>query len=571
MKKYAALLALGAGLVYGQPSISANGIVNAASYAFPELPQGAIAQGSMFVIFGQNMGPASIVLATSYPLGTSGGLGGTSVRVSAGGQNYDCPMIYSLASQVAALMPSRVPVGPATISVTYNGQTSATRSVTVTRSSFGIFTQNSRGSGAAIIQNFESQTSTPLNTLRNSARPGQVAILWGTGLGPITADDAAGPAPGDLGTDVALWIGGVRASILYRGRSGTVAGIDQINFTVPSGLQGCSVSVAVQIGNNVSNFATMAIMPNGGTCADPNTGLSSSDLDQLSQLPQIKIGSITLNRSVTAPNPISIPGLPPGTPIPGAQETISDSASAAFLQIAGIAAGTQIQDVIDQVTFGSCTVFFFRGTPTGTPSIPFSGLDAGDRLPITGPGGFINALTKTVEGFPLPAGFYSYSGTNAGQGPGLFLNPGTYTITGSGGAQVGAFSSSLTMPPTFTWTNRDTITNVTRSQGVTVTWTGGDPAGDVQISGSSFTGQLPNVVFASFTCTERNSAGRFTVPPVVLLALPPSSSQGAGGISIPTGNLSLTTQTVPSRFNAPGIDIGFIQAAFSSGKSLNYQ
>jgi hypothetical protein len=128
----------------------------------------------------------------------------------------------------------------------------------------------------------------------------------------------------------------------------------------------------------------------------------------------------------------------------------------------------------------------------------------------------------------------------------MYLDPGTYNLTGFGGSDVGAFQVQITMPPPITWTNAPSITSVNRQQGITVTWTGGDPNGFVYITGYSG---------AMFTCTAPASAGTFTVPPLVTNALPASAS----------GALTLIGASAPVPFTAPGIDIGLATA--SSGVS----
>src|SRR5580704_8369166 len=87
------------GLVAGacaiaQPSIG--GIVNGASYAVAAKGNNAIAQGSIFIVFGTKMGPAALVSATSLPLGTSlPSSGGTSIAVTSGGQTVNAFMVYT--------------------------------------------------------------------------------------------------------------------------------------------------------------------------------------------------------------------------------------------------------------------------------------------------------------------------------------------------------------------------------------------------------------------------------------------------------------------------------------------
>ena len=132
------------------PAIAASGVKNAASYADPALPHGAIAQGSIFNVFGSNMGPTSLAYASTLPLPTT--LSGTQVSVTVNGATAQCFMIYTSAGQVAAILPSTTPVGTGTITVSYNGAASATAPIKVAASSFGIFTINQQGGGQAVVQ-----------------------------------------------------------------------------------------------------------------------------------------------------------------------------------------------------------------------------------------------------------------------------------------------------------------------------------------------------------------------------------------------------------------------------------
>ena len=79
---------------------------------FARQPNYGIAEGSIFVIYGSGMGPTSIVIAQTLPDGIT--LSGTSVKVTANGGVYNAPIIYTLNTQVVAVMPSSVPVGNAT-------------------------------------------------------------------------------------------------------------------------------------------------------------------------------------------------------------------------------------------------------------------------------------------------------------------------------------------------------------------------------------------------------------------------------------------------------------------------
>src|SRR5947207_3297285 len=102
------------------PQIGA--ILNAASYALPGLPNSGIAPGSMFVVFGTGLGPAALQQASGFPLPAT--LGGTSMRVIAGTTVVDAIMVYTSATQVAAILPSSAPAGIGLLAVTYQGRTS---------------------------------------------------------------------------------------------------------------------------------------------------------------------------------------------------------------------------------------------------------------------------------------------------------------------------------------------------------------------------------------------------------------------------------------------------------------
>jgi len=85
------------------------------------------------------------------------------------------------------------------------------------------------GDGAYTAQNVSSSGPVRLNNFANAATPGQLVVLWGTGLGPVSADEAAGPAPGDLEIQgLQVLVANKSARVVYAGRSGCCAGVDQI-------------------------------------------------------------------------------------------------------------------------------------------------------------------------------------------------------------------------------------------------------------------------------------------------------------------------------------------------------
>jgi len=194
---------------------------------------------------------------------------GTSISVTVGNTSVDALMIYTSPTQIAAILPSRTPVGAGQITVSYAGASSAAAPIQVVASSFGIFTLNQGGSGPAVVQDYISSTEFVVNSLTTPAKPGQTLILYGTGLGPVTFDESQPAQAGNVGAnDFELDVAGVPAAVSYHGRSSCCTGLDQINFQVPDVVDGCYVPVSVRNGGVVSNFTTISVSSGGQVCSD---------------------------------------------------------------------------------------------------------------------------------------------------------------------------------------------------------------------------------------------------------------------------------------------------------------
>ncbi|MGO9097364.1 MAG: hypothetical protein ACLQGV_19355 [Bryobacteraceae bacterium] len=552
MKTFAkafAVLLCAAAVALAQPVVTANGMVNAASAIEAGLPNGDVAQGSIFSIYGNNMGPAAPgVSATSFPLPSSGGLGGVTVQVkdSAGASHYAI-LFFVYAGQINALLPSATALGQASLTVTYNNQTSAPQTFNVVKNSVGLFARNAAGTGPAVILQYHNGNPT-LNAISNSAYPGDVAVLWGTGLGPITGDETLAPTQTNLGTPAQIWVGGQQvpaANVAYEGRS-TDAGLDQINFTIPN-ITGCYVPVMVKIGNVVSNSVSMSIMANGGTCSDQFSAYSGLNV----QTNGLRYGSVVLSRSTSE--------------IPTFGSSTTDSATGSFVSYNATQMAESRGLLFGVSVYGACTVVTFSGTSASTADIITpTYLDAG-ALSLVGPSGGTIPIPATSKGI-----YYDELGSSTTipgvPSTGLYLSPGNYTITGAGGANVGAFTGTLTLPAPLTWTNMDAITSVTRANGVTVNWTGG--AGYVMIDGYSGI-STPQNAGAFFICLAQASAGTFTVPSNVLLALPVSAVTDG----IPLGALMVENVPVSVKLTPTppsGLDLGSFSALFTSLKLVGY-
>jgi len=266
------MLALPA-ILSAQPSIQPKGILYASGY------QNQLAPDTVFVIFGSGLGPAAIQTASApYP----SSLAGTSVTFAplTGGVPVTAKMVYSVATQIAGLLPSSIAPGTYAVTVTYQGQSSTTGNVTVVPRSLGIATSNSGGTGAAqaTIGNVSNGISLTRMTAGSTsfggynwtlspAHPGDEIVLWGTGGGADSANDTGGSsgdqtAAGNFTVNVA----GTTVVPLYSGTSSGYPGLWQVNFVVPSNTAAdCFAPVTVTGGGVQSNAVTIAIAPTAQT------------------------------------------------------------------------------------------------------------------------------------------------------------------------------------------------------------------------------------------------------------------------------------------------------------------
>jgi uncharacterized protein (TIGR03437 family) len=286
----AALLLSHASRLEAQVTLSA--AVNAASYLNASLPNGNLTEGGAFVVFGKGLGPATVSEVSAFPLPNT--LAGTSINVTVGGTTVPCIMLYTLATQVAAVLPSSTPVGSGTMVVTYNGASSAPLNINVVAHDFGVFAVNQSGSGPGVL--VEAITNV-VNSTTAAANPGDLIDIWGTGLGPVTGNEAAGPLPGNIpNLNLQVFVGSQQATVMYAGRSGCCTGLDEIEISVPAGVTGCAVPVYVVDGGVSSNFTTMSIAQSGSTC--PESGENDPSLLQITQENGgLRTGVVLMSRS----------------------------------------------------------------------------------------------------------------------------------------------------------------------------------------------------------------------------------------------------------------------------------
>ena len=511
----------------GGPTVTA--VMNNSSMIPSGFPNSGIAPSSLFVIQGTGMAtPGTTPVLQDSTQGLPLTLNGASLSVSAGGKTFTPAIWYSSPTAIAAVLPAATPVGSATLTVSYNGAPSAPFSFNVVASAFGI---DNYSGNTAVAQDPLSATGAVF-TPTNSAKPGQLVTIWGTGLGanPADSDNTYTSTPHSINTPVQVYIGGVQVTNITFAGASVYPGVSVIQFAIPAGApNGCYVPVIIVTGNGanitISNTPTFAIMNQGGVCSEPLYGITGS-----------QAGSTTINETS---GDVLI-----GQLVEGSSGTFN-IAEAVFDKVTGTIFGSGSSSGI--VSIGGCAVTEIVSSSSGGSS---------GSTTVT----YLDAGTVTVQG---PAGTYPLTeiskGTYESQlaASAIPATGGAFVFTGSGGADVGAFTATVNLPnPILTWTNQSAAATVNRAQGLQVTWNGGGPGTYVFISGSS----AGNGVVGSFSCYAPQSALQFTVPAYVLSVLPAGE-----------GSVLLENLTSYSAFSAPNLNYGFGVGFTGISVSSTYQ
>lgn len=507
-----------------QPSIDVGGVLNVSS------AQGTLAPNVVFVVYGKNLGPTAIVVATApnYPAVLSN----TAVTFTntGGGAAINALMVYTLAGAVAGVLPSSTTPGTYAVRVIYNGQTSNAQNVTVVAHHFGIATANGVGTGVAqaTIANVNGGYSLSRytssgaggvgNFVNTPAHGGDSISLWGTGGGGDTKNDTGG-STGDqtAAGNFKLTLGSRVITPAYTGAVAGYPGLWVLIFTLPSDVDpDCYAPLQVSSNTELSNTVILPIAVAGqNACFDPQ--LTPVILSKLDAGGSITGGSFGITKV--------------RFPLTG---TTSETASGAVFRwtAAEWAAGATSRPKI-----GGCSVYDRTYPQNGVdPANPDANLDAGASLPLSGPNLAGGAALGT---FSLPNGpFYLFS-ANAGA-----LVGGKYTLTGNGGSQVGPFTVSATFPTSFVATNFDSITTVSRSQGLMINWTSsGTDLVYILVSTASLSSTNNHIV--TINCIVSAAPGTFTVPVSLVSQLLPASTTGTS-----LGSLSVEGTSNPNTFTA---------------------
>jgi uncharacterized protein (TIGR03437 family) len=102
---------------------------------------------------------------------------------------------------------------------------------------------------------------TPVTT-QNPAKPNEVLVLFGTGLGLLSPSLATGaPSQGNLTVITAgVTVDGISAEVQFSGGAPGFVGLDQINIRIPPGMRtATNIPMVLNIGTKQSNTVTIAV------------------------------------------------------------------------------------------------------------------------------------------------------------------------------------------------------------------------------------------------------------------------------------------------------------------------
>ncbi len=221
--------------------LNPTGVVNAASSA-PFIA--GLAPGELITLYGSGLA-ASTVVAQALPFPTTLG----DVQVSINGR--PAPIYYVSPTQISVIVPYETEISFAAVQVTNNGAKSNTVTVYMNDAAPGIFSVPPGGLGyAAALHPDYSVVSAA-----NPAKKGETIQVFLTGLGTVSPAAAAGAAapvnPLSLTTgQFYVYIDGYDSNTSYVGLAPGLAGLYQINVTVPTTVSSGDVYLDVQADSN---------------------------------------------------------------------------------------------------------------------------------------------------------------------------------------------------------------------------------------------------------------------------------------------------------------------------------
>jgi len=250
-----------------RPQMSA--AVRAASYDMPTL-----APGEIGAVFGSGLSLASgPVEMAQGRMADSAENGKVAVNiVASNGTEYRSMLFYASPGQINFLVPREIPLGPALVYVRHSGVATQSYPVTIVQTSPTVFIIDWVKSGtvadppkpvsAAISATGENtgqivSASTP-------AKAGTWISLYATGIGAVDPPVQTGvPVQGlHLATNqTTVKLGNIVVPVSFAGSAPGFAGLDQVNFQIPTTVSGGLLPVTVTVGEMESPATYLFVGP----------------------------------------------------------------------------------------------------------------------------------------------------------------------------------------------------------------------------------------------------------------------------------------------------------------------
>jgi uncharacterized protein (TIGR03437 family) len=516
------------------PAIAPGGIVNAASRLPASLRGGALGPGARFTIPGVRLGPDIGVRGSESDPPVQ--LANVAVRIAQGDRVVEAGLLLVSATRIDAWMPLGAPLGDVQLTVTYQGRASEPYDLTIVRASVGFFSSAT------------APEAMPEAKRKPEAAPGETVTLWGTGRGETVLE---------------LFVGGKPAEEVRTSRAACCKGVEQMAFRVPADSPlGCFVPVQARTRDGrPSNVIPMAVHAPGQACRDEvdwfresvehatragfvalaRVSMAIKLAPRVGSQFQFDYGIGSFGRQESGQR--QFPGLPP------ANTCTVFAARLNLRQIMGQARAPAEWTSIPQKTPGNRR------------------LDAGGAITVSGPAGQ-RALPRDARQHDY------YSAMVGGRAPfsreapkPMYLSRGSYTVSAPGGADIGAFSVKLDVPPSVVWKNRNRIDEIERDAGVMLEWKaarGDDAILILAVNADRYSGDS-----AVCLCMARARDGRFRIPPIALGNLPPTLEDD--DLSASYLVMAEIPLDPPARIEARGLDAAFAAFVSASGRLVKYK
>jgi uncharacterized protein (TIGR03437 family) len=222
----------------GRPAITAGGVITAGSFGASKV----IGPGAWIEIYGSNLSSASRNWTGSDFNGAQSPTSLDGVSVMIGGKS--AYLMYISPGQLDVLVPDDIAPGQTTITVTSGSGTSDPYAISVQRLEPGLLAPNaSLVNGREYTAAMHSDDSFVGPSLgipglnASPAVPGETIVVYGIGFGPVIPATPAGLIAlqaTSMASQLQVNIGGVPATVVYKGMAGGFVGLYQFNVVVPS-------------------------------------------------------------------------------------------------------------------------------------------------------------------------------------------------------------------------------------------------------------------------------------------------------------------------------------------------